>query len=164
MFDKRSSSQFAIGYTTGVFDLFHIGHLTLLKNARSLCDRLIVGVTVDELVSYKGKRAVIPFPERLEIVRSIEYVDAAIPQYDMDKFQMWQKLQFDVMFVGDDWYKSDKWEVLGSKFAEVGVRIVYFPYSIGTSSTLINQTLKDLRSDPTQTHDEGLTTSTTSGR
>jgi glycerol-3-phosphate cytidylyltransferase len=142
MSDRRPT----VGYTTGVFDLFHIGHLTLLKNAKGLCDKLIVGVTVDELVSYKNKRAVIPFEERLEIVRSIEYVDAAIPQYDMDKFEMWQKLQFNVMFVGDDWYKSDKWNELGKKFEEVGVRIVYFPYTEGTSSTLINQTLNNLRS------------------
>lgn len=145
MADPRSLSQMSIGYTTGVFDLFHIGHLTLLKNARGLCDRLIVGVTVDELVAYKGKRAVIPFAERLEIVRSIEYVDAAIPQYDMDKFAMWEKLQFNVMFVGDDWYKSEKWGALDEKFAEVGVRIIYFPYTVGTSSTLINQTLNELR-------------------
>jgi glycerol-3-phosphate cytidylyltransferase len=142
----RTTTQFSVGYTTGVFDLFHIGHLTLLKNAKGLCDRLIVGVTVDELVAYKNKTAVIPFAERLEIVRSIEYVDAAIPQYDMDKFEMWQKLQFNVMFVGDDWYKSNKWNELGEKFEEVGVRIVYFPYTEGTSSTLINQTLNNLRS------------------
>jgi glycerol-3-phosphate cytidylyltransferase len=142
---SRSPAQFSIGYTTGVFDLFHIGHLTLLKNAKGLCDRLIVGVTVDELVAYKNKTAVIPFAERLEIVRSIEYVDAAIPQYDMDKFEMWQKLQFNVMFVGDDWYQSEKWNEIGQKFDEVGVRIVYFPYTQGTSSTLINQTLNDLR-------------------
>jgi glycerol-3-phosphate cytidylyltransferase len=142
-----SDSRFRVGYTTGVFDLFHIGHLTLLKNAKGLCDKLIVGVTVDELVSYKNKRAVIPFEERLEIVRSIKYVDAAIPQYDMDKFEMWNKLSFDVMFVGDDWYRSDKWSQLEEKFAEVGVDIVYFPYTPGTSSTIINQTLTELRSD-----------------
>jgi glycerol-3-phosphate cytidylyltransferase len=141
-----SDSRFRVGYTAGVYDLFHIGHLTLLKNAKGLCDKLIVGVTVDELVSYKNKRAVIPFEERLEIVRSIKYVDAAIPQYDMDKFEMWQKLQFNVMFVGDDWYQSSKWNEIGEKFDEVGVRIVYFPYTQGTSSTLINQTLTDLRS------------------
>lgn len=142
-----SDSRFRVGYTSGVFDLFHIGHLTLLKNAKGLCDKLIVGVTVDELVSYKNKRAVIPFEERLEIVRSIKYVDAAIPQYDMDKFEMWNKLSFDVMFVGDDWYRSDKWSQLGEKFAEVGVDIVYFPYTPGTSSTIINQTLTELRSE-----------------
>ena len=141
-----SDSRFRVGYTTGVFDLFHIGHLTLLKNAKGLCDKLIVGVTVDELVSYKNKRAVIPFEERLEIVRSIKYVDAAIPQYDMDKFEMWNKLSFDVMFVGDDWYRSEKWVQLQEKFTEVGVRVVYFPYTPGTSSTVINETLRDLRS------------------
>ncbi len=141
----RSTPPYKVGYTTGVFDLFHIGHLTLLKNAKGLCDRLIVGVTVDELVSYKNKKAVIPFAERLEIVRSIEYVDAAIPQYDMDKFEMWRKLQFDIMFVGDDWYQSQKWVDLEAKFQEVGVQILYFPYTQGTSSTLINQTLKQLR-------------------
>ena len=105
------------------------------------------GVTVDELVAYKNKTAVIPFAERLEIVRSIEYVDAAIPQYDMDKFEMWNKLSFDVMFVGDDWYRSDKWSQLQEKFAEVGVDVVYFPYTPGTSSTIINQTLTELRSE-----------------
>jgi glycerol-3-phosphate cytidylyltransferase len=141
-----SDSHYRVGYTTGVFDLFHIGHLTLLKNAKGLCDKLIVGVTVDELVAYKNKRAVIPFEERLEIVRSIKYVDAAIPQYDMDKFEMWNKLSFDVMFVGDDWYRSDRWVQLEEKFTEVGVRVVYFPYTPGTSSTIINQTLQNLRS------------------
>jgi glycerol-3-phosphate cytidylyltransferase len=144
-----SDSRFRVGYTTGVFDLFHIGHLTLLKNAKGLCDKLIVGVTVDELVAYKNKQAVIPFEERLEIVRSIKYVDAAIPQYDMDKFEMWNKLSFDVMFVGDDWYRSDKWVQLEEKFSDVGVRVVYFPYTPGTSSTIINQTLRDLRSGGT---------------
>ena len=74
-----------IGYTTGVYDLFHIGHLNLLKNAKGMCDKLIVGVTVDELVAYKGKKAMIPFEDRIEIVRSIKYVDAAVPQHDMDK-------------------------------------------------------------------------------
>lgn len=143
---SRPNPVYTVGYTTGVFDLFHIGHLTLLKNARGLCDRLIVGVTVDELVAYKNKTAVIPFAERLEIVRSIEYVDAAIPQYDMDKFAMWQKLHFNVMFVGDDWYNTGEWNQFNQKFAEVGVQIVYFPYTAGTSSTLINETLQSLRS------------------
>ena len=94
-------SRTIIGYTSGVYDLFHIGHLNLLKNAKGLCDKLVVGVSVDELVAYKNKRAVIPFAERLEIVRSIKYVDAAIPQEDLDKFKMWEKLHFDVLFVGD---------------------------------------------------------------
>lgn len=136
-----------IGYTTGVYDLFHIGHLNLLKNAKGLCDKLIVGVTVDELVAYKNKRAVIPFEERLEIVRSIKYVDAAIPQETLDKFEVWQKLKFDVLFVGDDWYQSERWQELEEKFKAVGVKIIYFPYTKGTSSTLINQTLIRLREE-----------------
>ena len=138
-------ADMVIGYTTGVFDLFHVGHLNMLKNAKAMCDKLIVGVTVDELVSYKHKKAVIPFEERLEIVRSIEYVDVAIPQTSMNKFVAWEKLKFDVMFVGDDWYGTDKWRDYEKQFNEVGVRIIYFPYTKGTSSTLINQTLNSLR-------------------
>jgi glycerol-3-phosphate cytidylyltransferase len=136
-----------IGYTTGVFDLFHIGHLNLLKNAKGMCDKLIVGVTTDELVAYKNKKAVIPFEERIEIVRSIEYVDAAIPQESMDKFLMWEKIRFDIMFVGDDWYKTEKWNKYEEKFKDVGVKIVYFPYTKGTSSTLLNNTLLNLRNE-----------------
>lgn len=134
-----------IGYTSGVFDLFHIGHLNLLKNAKGLCDKLIVGVTVDALVKYKHKNSVIPFEERIEIVRNIKCVDAAIPQEDLDKFKMWEKLKFDVLFVGDDWYQSPRWKSLEQKFKNVGVRIIYFPYTKGTSSTLLNDTLKKMR-------------------
>ena len=134
-----------IGYTSGVYDLFHVGHLNLLKNAKGLCDKLIVGVSVDELVAYKHKRAVIPFQERLELVRSIKYVDTAIPQDDLDKFKMWEKLHFDVLFVGDDWFKSERWQEMEKKFDEVGVRVVYFPYTKGTSSTLLTEALARLR-------------------
>lgn len=134
-----------VGYTTGVFDLFHIGHLNLLKNAKSLCDKLVVGVTTDELVAYKNKKSVIPFEERIEIVRSISYVDAVIPQDNMDKFTTWSKIKFDLMFVGDDWYQTEKWESFEAQFNNVGVKIIYFPYHKGTSSTLINSTLLKLR-------------------
>ena len=133
-----------IGYTTGVFDLFHIGHLNILKNARGMCDELIVGVTSDELVSYKGKKAVIPYEERAEIVRSIKYVNAVVKQEDMDKMKMWERLRFDVMFVGDDWKGTDKWNKIEAEFEKVGVRIIYFPYTKTTSSTLITQTLNSL--------------------
>lgn len=136
-----------LGYTSGVYDLFHIGHLNLLKNARGLCDKLIVGVSVDELVKYKNKKAVIPFEERIEIVRNIKYVDSAIPQYEIDKFKVWEKIKFDVLFVGDDWYQSDTWQVMEDKFNKVGVRIIYFPYTKGTSSTLINDILIKTRND-----------------
>ena len=134
-----------IGYTTGVFDLFHIGHLNMLKNAAALCDKLIVGVTTDELVSYKNKKAVIPFHERLEIVRNIECVDAVVPQYDMDKIAAQERLNFDIMFVGSDWHGTEKWNKIESSLAEKGVRVVYFPYTQGTSSTMINETLNTLR-------------------
>lgn len=134
-----------IGYAAGVFDLFHIGHLNLLKNAKGMCDKLVVGVTVDDLVLYKGKRATIPFEDRLEIVRSIKYVDAAIPQYDMDKLAACKKLGADVLFVGDDWYGTDKWAEYEKEFAEAGIRIVYFPYTKGVSSTQITRALTHLR-------------------
>lgn len=130
-----------IGFTSGVFDLFHIGHLNLLKNAKGLCDKLIVGVSTDELVAYKNKRAVIPFEERMEIVRNIKYVDAVVAQESMEKFELWQKLKYDIMFVGDDWYATPKWQAYEKQFSEVGVKIVYFPYTKGTSSTLINEIL-----------------------
>jgi len=136
-----------VGYTTGVFDLFHVGHLNLLRNASSLCDRLIVGVTTDDLVSYKNKKAVIPYVERVEIVRACKYVDLAVPQETMDKLDAHNRYKFNIMFVGDDWYKTDKWESVDSDFKEKGVRIIYFPYTMSTSSTLINETLLNLRND-----------------
>jgi glycerol-3-phosphate cytidylyltransferase-like family protein len=101
---------------------------------------------VDELVLYKNKRAVVPFDERIEIVRACRYVDLAVPQASMDKVDAWQRYRFDIMFVGDDWYGNDRWKALDAQFAELGVRIVYFPYTKTTSSTLINQTLERLRS------------------
>ncbi|CCH49301.1 adenylyltransferase/cytidyltransferase family protein [Pseudodesulfovibrio piezophilus] len=134
-----------IGYTTGVFDLFHVGHLNLLRKAKALCDRLIVGVTTDELVAYKNKRAVIPFHERMEIVHSIDYVDTVVPQEDMDKMKAWDKLKFDIMFVGDDWHATEKWEGYETEFKQKGVKIVYLPYTKTTSSTLINEVLLKLR-------------------
>lgn len=136
-----------VGYTSGVFDLFHIGHLNLLMNAKSMCDQLIVGVTIDDLVAYKNKKAVIPFQERLEIVRSIKYVDAAIAQENMDKLKMWEKLKFNVLFVGDDWFMTAKWKEIEESFKDVGVKIVYFPYTKSTSSTILNTTLESLRNE-----------------
>lgn len=136
-----------IGYTTGVYDLFHIGHLNLLKNAKGLCDKLIVGVTVDELVTYKGKKAVIPFEDRIEIVRSCKYVDAAVPQYDMNKLEACQKIGASILFVGDDWYNTDKWKEYEKDFQAANIEIVYFPYTKGTSSTQIRKALSAIRGD-----------------
>jgi glycerol-3-phosphate cytidylyltransferase len=136
-----------LGYTAGVFDLFHIGHVNLLRNASSLCDRLVVGVSTDELVSYKFKKAVIPFSERIEIVRACRYVDTAIAQRELSKWEAWERLKFDVLFVGDDWHKDSAWLEYETKLKEVGVKIVYLPYHHGTSSTLINETLNSLRAN-----------------
>jgi glycerol-3-phosphate cytidylyltransferase len=133
------------GYTTGVFDLFHVGHVNILRNAKSLCDRLIVGVTIDELVAYKNKKAVIPFEERIEIVRACRFVDLAVPQTTMDKMEALRRYNFNKMFVGDDWFNTDKWKAYEKEFKIEGVDIIYFPYTKSTSSTLINETLNDLR-------------------
>lgn len=134
-----------IGYTTGVYDLFHIGHLNLLKNAKGMCDKLVVGVTVDELVAYKGKQAMIPFDDRIELVRSCKYVDAAVPQYDMDKLSACKKLGAKFLFVGDDWYGTEKWKKYEEDFAREGITIVYFPYTKGISSTKITEALNVVR-------------------
>ena len=136
-----------IGYTTGVYDLFHIGHLNLLRKAKAQCDYLIVGVSTDELVSYKHKQAVIPFEERKEIVGSIKYVDEVVTQENMNKMEAWEKYHFNVMFVGDDWKGTDKWNKIEADLNAVGAEVVYFPYTKGTSSTLINETLHKLRGE-----------------
>lgn len=130
-----------IGYTAGVFDLFHIGHLRLLQNAKGLCDKLIVGVTTDELVLYKNKTPVISFDDRCEIIRSIKYVDAVIPQKDMDKLTICKKINANVMFVGDDWYNTEKWKQYEKEFMDAGIKIVYFPYTCGVSTTEIVEKL-----------------------
>jgi glycerol-3-phosphate cytidylyltransferase len=134
-----------VGYTTGVYDLFHIGHLNILKNAKSMCDKLIVGVSTDQLVKKKLKKSVIPYSERVEIVRSCKYVDTAVPQTSTDKILEWERLKFDILFVGDDWHKSNKWNIYEKKLSLKKVKIIYFPYTKGTSSTLINTTLNALR-------------------
>jgi len=135
-----------VGYTTGVFDLFHIGHLNILKKAKQNCDYLIVGVTVDELVSYKGVKSVIPFEERIKIVEAIRYVDKVVPQDSMDKMDAWNHLKFDKMFVGSDWKGTEKWNNFEKEFFKLGVKIEYFSYTKGTSSThlkrVLNQFLK----------------------
>lgn len=132
-----------IGYTTGVYDMFHIGHLNLFKNAKGMCDKLIVGVTVDELVNYKGKKAIIPFEERIEIVRSCRYVDAAVPQYNMDKLSACKKLGAQILFVGDDWYDTEKWKEYEKNFLSEGLKIIYFPYTKDISSTKIRNEFID---------------------
>lgn len=132
-----------VGYTTGVFDLFHIGHLNILKKAKENCDYLIVGVSTDELVQeYKNKTPIIPFNERKSIVESIKYVDEVIAQQNRDKFSAWEKIKFNVMFVGDDWKGNSLFDEVEKKFQKVGVKIIYFPYTSGTSSTILSEKLR----------------------
>lgn len=135
--------QYKLGYTTGVFDLFHVGHLNILKKAKEQCEILIVGVSTDELVQeYKNKLPVIPYNERIEIVGGIKYVDIVVPQTNRDKFSSWGKLKFDVMFVGDDWKGDPLFDEVEKKFNDVGVDIVYFPYTKGVSSTIVKEKIK----------------------
>jgi glycerol-3-phosphate cytidylyltransferase len=132
--------KYRLGYTAGVFDLFHVGHLNILKKAKEYCDELIVGVSTDELVAnYKNKVPVIPYEERVSIVSAIKYVDKVVPQVNRNKFEAWEKLKFDVMFVGDDWKGSKLFTEVEQQFREVGVDIVYFPYTQGTSSTMLRE-------------------------
>lgn len=140
-----ADKKYKIGYTSGVFDMFHIGHLNILRRAKEKCDFLIVGVSTDECVmSYKNKVPIIPFEERVEIVKAIRYVDDVVPQENMDKMDAWQKLKFDVMFHGDDWKGTDLYKSIEEKFKEVGVEIVYLPHTEGISSTMLGDVLSKL--------------------
>lgn len=135
-----------IGYTTGVFDLFHVGHVSILKKAKSLCDKLIVGVSRDKLVfKYKNKYPIIPEKERIEIIKYNKFVDYAIYQNSLNKLSNYKKLKFDIMFVGDDWYNTNKWKDLDKKFQKLNIKIIYLPYTKSTSSTKINIILNKFR-------------------
>lgn len=133
-----------IGYTTGVFDMFHVGHLNILRRARVECEYLIVGVTTDELAfASKGRMPIVPFSERMQIVESIRFVDQVVPQVSMDKIEAWRTLRFDRMFVGGDWKGSERWNELDRQFGELGVEIVYFPYTEHTSSSKLRVALDE---------------------
>lgn len=138
--------KYRIGYTTGVFDLFHVGHLNLLKNAKDMCDFLIVGVSTDDVVeSYKHKKPIIPYEERVRIVEAIRYVDKVVPQTNMDKISAWNELHFDVMFHGDDWKGSSLFEKYVEDFRKVGVEVEFLPHTQGTSSTMLASVLQSIR-------------------
>ena len=135
--------RYKIGYTTGVFDLFHVGHLNILKRAKEQCEFLIVGVSTDELVmDYKQKAPVIPYEERKAIVEGIKFVDQVVPQINREKYAAWEHLLFDVMFVGDDWKGNALFDELEVRFNRVGVDIVYFPYTKGVSTTMVKQKVR----------------------
>lgn len=137
--------KYKIGYTTGVFDMFHIGHLNILRRAKAQCEHLIVGVSTDELVcEYKQKTPIIPYDERAEIVSAIKYVDEVFPQTTIDKYEAWNNLKFNVLFHGDDWKGTDLYNKLEKKFNSVGVDIVYLPHTTGVSSTMLAEKLHTL--------------------
>lgn len=134
-----------IGYTTGVFDMFHIGHLNILRRAKELCDYLIVGVSTDELVEHdKHKRPIVPFEERCEIVKAIKYVDEVVPQYDKNKLGAYLKMdkKFNRMFVGSDWHGTPAWKQFEKDFEPYGVEIIYLPHTDGISSSILRDKLK----------------------
>lgn len=134
-----------VGYAAGAFDLFHVGHLNLLRQARSRCDYLIAGVVSDEMLRVtKGITPVIPLAERLEIVRHIVFVDEAVAEVVPDKLETWDSLRFDVFFKGDDWRGTEKGIRLETRFAEVGVDVEYFPYTMHTSSSQLRRTLASI--------------------
>ena len=134
-----------IGFTAGTFDMFHIGHLNLLRNAKSRCDYLIVGVNSDQLVEeYKHKKAVVPLEERMEIVRALRCVDEVMRIDTLDKVVSWKKKHYDLHFIGDDWKGDERWKRTEEEMLQYGVKVVYLPYTEGTNSTLLREKLVDL--------------------
>lgn len=139
------TKKYKVGYTTGVFDMFHIGHLNILRRAKEQCEYLIVGVSTDELTaSYKHKKPVVPFDERVAIIEAIRYVDKVVPQTTMDKYTAWEMLHFDAMFHGDDWKGTALYQEVESKLNSAGVDVVYLPHTNGTSSTLLAEKIGNL--------------------
>lgn len=142
-----------VGYTTGVYDMFHIGHLHLLKKAKNHCDYLIVGVSTDELVtSYKNKTPIIPFEHRLEIVSSLKFVDEVVAVTHRDKKQSFKDVGYDVLFVGDDWKGSEIFNDLEKFLEEYGSKVEYFPYTQEVSSTKFREILQSIYDDEKNNH------------
>ncbi|MEO6310453.1 MAG: adenylyltransferase/cytidyltransferase family protein [Leifsonia sp.] len=134
-----------VGYAGGAFDLFHVGHLNILKHAKSQCDYLIAGVVSDEMLEQtKGRGPVVPLAERLEIVRHISFVDKAVAERLPNKIDTWREFPFDAYFKGDDWKGTERGLKLERDFAAVGVEVVYFPYTMATSSTTLRRALDSL--------------------
>lgn len=137
-----SNKNMIIGYTTGVYDMFHIGHLNILRRAKEQCDYLIVGVSTDELVQRdKHKTPVIPYAERVAIVSAIRYVDEVVMQPDKDKLAAWHRHHFHKMFVGSDWQGTPQWNKFERELNPLGVEIIYLPHTDGISSTILREKL-----------------------
>lgn len=139
------AKPFRIGYTTGVYDMFHIGHLNILRRAKEQCDYLIVGVSTDALVEReKHKTPVIPFSDRVAIIEAIRYVDQVVPQENKNKLEAWERYHFDAMFVGSDWKGTEAWQRFERQFEPLNVRIVYLPHTDGISSTDLQKIIMQL--------------------
>lgn len=131
-----------IGFTDGVYDMFHVGHLNMIREAKKRCDYLIVGVHADEIVeNYKHRKTVINEDDRREIIAALKDVDEAVINRTRDKMTLWDKHRFDVIFIGDDWKGTERWNNFEKILAEVGVRVEYIPYTKGISTTQIRQQL-----------------------
>lgn len=141
----KATAMIRIGYAPGAYDLFHVGHLDLLRQAKAHCDFLIAGVVADDvLIQHKGVKPVVPLAERLEIVRNVRCVDAAHPAFTNDKVAIWKDLRFNVIFKGNDWQGTAKGLRLERAFSGLGVEIVYFPYGTITSSSALRRTLENI--------------------
>lgn len=137
-----AQKKYKIGYTTGVFDMFHIGHLNILKRAKEQCEYLIVGVTTDDLCDKrKHKRPIICEADRVAIVEAIKYVDKVVLQSDMDKLRPVKELGVDAVFVGSDWKGTDAWNEYEKEFAAVGCSVVYLDHTDGISSSILRERL-----------------------
>ncbi len=147
-FDQQQATP-VVGYAPGAYDLFHVGHLNILRHASEHCDVLIAGVVSDEmLLLTKGRAPVVPLSERMEIVRSLRFVDDVHAEVVPDKIDTWREVRFDVIFKGDDWRGTPKGDRLERDFAEVGVAVHYFPYTMHTSSTLLRKALSAMEAEP----------------
>ncbi|TQL01427.1 adenylyltransferase/cytidyltransferase family protein [Cellulomonas sp. SLBN-39] len=145
-----------VGYAPGAYDLFHVGHLNILRHAKRRCDYLIAGVVADEVLeTTKGRRPMVPLAERMEIVRHISYVDEVVAETQPDKVETWREVGFDVIFKGDDWRGTPKGDRLERDFAAVGVEVIYFPYTMHTSSTALRRALAALDGADTRAAEVG---------
>ncbi len=140
--------KYKIGYTQGVFDMFHVGHLNLLNGAKNLCKYLIVGVNADSLVeSYKQKNPVINENDRVKIVSSIRCVDEVVLAHTLNKKEQYERLKFDSIFIGSDWKGDPRWEFTKNEMSHIGIDVVFLPYTEGVSSTLLRSLLDKRRGD-----------------
>lgn len=130
--------KYKVGYTQGVYDMFHIGHLNLINHAKEYCEYLIVGVNADSLVeSYKHKTPVINESERQIIVSNIKAVDRCVIATTLEKLEAWQKYHFDAIFIGDDWRGNPRWEETKVELSQYGVDVIFLPHTDGVSSSIL---------------------------